>query len=234
MSTPLLVEYFNQLPVRRAKEESAGWRARQQGGTDKFRRRVQARYNEGTLLRILENPDPTARRAALAALGLVGTMAANVPVAARLRDEDAEIRRLASETLWSLWFRADSDANNRTLQRLMRTRDRARAVAGLDALILQAASFAEAYNQRAILTFRMKEYERSIADCEKVLQLNPCHFGALAGMGQCYLQLHKPRPALKAFRAALRINPELDGVAETIRALETALGDGGPGRRTGD
>jgi tetratricopeptide (TPR) repeat protein len=232
VSAPLLVDYFKQLPVRRLKEEAAAWRARRQGGTDKFRRRVEGRYNEGTLMRLLDSPDPVARRAALTALGLVGTMAANAAVAARLRDDDAEARRLAGDTVWSLWFRADSDANNRQLQRLTRMRDRAKAMAGLDALVLKAPEFAEAYNQRAILAFRMKEYERSVADCEKVLALNPCHFGAQAGMGQCYLQLRKPRAALKSFRAALRINPDLDGVAETIRALETALGDGGPGRRT--
>ena len=73
----------------------------------------------------------------------------------------------------------------------------------------------------------MKEFERSIADCEKVLQLNPCHFGAQSGMAQCYMQLRKHKAALRAFRAALRINPNLDGVAETIRALENALGEEG-------
>ena len=34
---------------------------------------------------------------------------------------------------------------------------------------LVAPQFAEAYNQRAILYFQMKDYARSIADCEKVL-----------------------------------------------------------------
>ncbi len=55
--------------------------------------------------------------------------------------------------------------------------------------------------------------------------MNPHHFGAQAGLGQCYLQMRKHRAALKAFRAALRINPNMDGVAETIRALENALGE---------
>ena len=35
--------------------------------------------------------------------------------------------------------------------------------------------------------------------------------------------MRKNKAALKAFRAALRINPALDGVAETIRAIENAL-----------
>jgi hypothetical protein len=41
------------------------------------------------------------------------------------------------------------------------------------------------------------------------------------------MQMRKHRAALKAFKAALRINPHMDGVAETIRALENALGEEG-------
>src|SRR5262249_5192113 len=145
--------------------------------------------------------------------------------AARLHDEDAEVPPLAAEALWLLWFRGDSPANNEELQRLVRLRDRGKALAGLDALIERAPLFAEAYNQRAILAVRLRQFERSAADCEKALELNPLHFGALAGLGQCYLQLRKQRAALKALRAALRINPHLDGVAETVRALENALGE---------
>ena len=55
----------------------------------------------------------------------------------------------------------------------------------------------------------MKQFERSIADCEKTLQLNPYHFGAMAGMAQSYMQMRKHKAALKAFRTALRINPNL-------------------------
>jgi hypothetical protein len=37
-------------------------------------------------------------------------------------------------------------------------------------------------------------------------------FGAAAGMGQCYLKMGGQVMALEAFRRALRINPNLDGV----------------------
>jgi Tfp pilus assembly protein PilF len=60
-----------------------------------------------------------------------------------------------------------------------------------------------------------------------VLQLNPLHFGAQAGMARCFMRLRKPRAALKAFRRAFEINPNLDGVEEAIRDLESALGEEG-------
>jgi tetratricopeptide (TPR) repeat protein len=223
----LLVEYYSEMPERRLKEDASSWRARLQAATDSFRQRVDTRYTEGTLLRLLESPSSRAREAALLALGLVGTMAGNKAVAARLHDESPDVRKVAVDTLWSLWFRADSEANNRELQKLMRMRDREKSLMGLNDLILRAPSYAEAYNQRAILYFRMKEFERSVSDCEKVLQLNPVHFGARAGMAQSYLQLRKHRAALKEFRAALRIHPHMEGVADTVRALETALGEEG-------
>src|SRR5205823_3574179 len=129
------------------------------------------------------------------------------------------VRQLAVDALWSLWFRADSGANAQELQRLMRLRDTRKKLSGLNLLVEKAPHFAEAYNQRAILFFHLEELQKSIADCERVVKLNPHHFGAHAGMAQCYMKLGKPRPALKAFRHALRINPGMEGVEETIRAL---------------
>jgi tetratricopeptide (TPR) repeat protein len=201
------------------------WRVRLRAAGEAFRKRVAERYQEGTLLRLLVSPNAAARRAAAFALCQAGTMIASPALAVRLRDSDIDVRELAADALWSIWFRGDSEENNRELQRLLRTRDREKARAGLDRLIERAPKFAEAYNQRAMLSFRLKDFERSIADCERVLKLNAHHFGALAGLGQCYLQLRKNKAALKAFRGALRINPGLEGVAETIRALETALGE---------
>jgi tetratricopeptide (TPR) repeat protein len=227
VSTPLLVDYYNKLPQRQANEPPREAKARWQAALEKFKKRVGERYNEGTLVRLLETGDSRTRQAALTALGLLGTMDANASVASMLSDEDAEVRQLAADTLWSLWFRAEGEENGQELQRLVRLRDREKALAGFDQLILRAPGFAEAYNQRAVLAFRMKQYERSIADCEKVLQLNPYHFGAQAGIAQCYLQLRKHKAALKAFRNTLRLNPHMEGVAETIRALENALGEEG-------
>lgn len=224
MSNALLVEFYQQIPEG---GPHAKPKLTRKEAIQVFKRRVAERYNEGTLLRLLANSDNQGRRAALFALGLLGTMNACAGIAAALHDDDSEIARMAADTLWLLWFRGDTPANTQQLQRWVRLRDREKALAGISALIERAPLFAEAYNQRAIMYFRQKKYDRSIADCQKALELNPYHFGALAGLGQCYMQIRKNRAALKAFRAALRLNPHMDGVAETIRALESALGEEG-------
>jgi tetratricopeptide (TPR) repeat protein len=223
----MLVEYYKRLPERQEKESAKSWAVRIQEGLGAFKKEVAARYSQGTLQRLLANPCTDARRAAVMGLGLTGTMDSNKALAARLHDNDAQVRRLTADALWALWFRADSEANNLELQRLMRLRDPQQALASYEALLKKTPTFAEAYNQRAILHFRLDQFDKSIADCETVLKLNPHHFGAQSGMAQCYLKLRKPKAALRAFQGALRINPNLDGVEETIKALEEALGEEG-------
>jgi tetratricopeptide (TPR) repeat protein len=154
-------------------------------------------------------------------------MQSNRALAGLLRDSDPNVRSVASNAIWWLWFRADTPETAQLLQRLTRMGNRDKALAGLDGLIRRSPTFAEAYNQRAILYFRCAEYLKSIADCRAALRLNPFHFGAHSGMAQSYMKLRKPRAALRAFRMAFRINPSLQGVRETIRALEDVLGEGG-------
>ena len=130
---------------------------------------------------------------------------------------------------WSLWFRADSPENNQELHRLMKlpiAGDAVREVlAGYRSLLTTAPRFAEAYNQRAILFYRLGDMAKSIADCERALRLNPYHFGAASGMAQCFMKQKKLRAALRSYRRANRINPRLDGVKQVIDSLERMLGE---------
>ncbi len=135
MSNSLLVEYFSQVPEGRSADKTKMTRKE---ALEVFKHRVAERYSEGTLMRLLESGDSSGRRAALLALGLLGTMDATSAIAARLHDEEREVAQTAADTLWTLWFRGDSTANNDELQRLARIRDREKALAGLDASILRA------------------------------------------------------------------------------------------------
>ena len=221
MTIPLLVEYYHQyLPQLKRRRGPALQRV-----LEKFKKHAAQRYSEGTLQRLCKSPDAETRCAAVLGLGLLGTMASNETLAERLHDEESQVRRFASEALWGLWFRGDDPSLCEELRRLVHLADRAAALAGLDALVLKAPEFAEAYNQRAILHFRNEDYELSIADCERVVERNPYHFGALSGMAECYVKLRRPRAALKAYRQAHRINPNLGNVEDSIRALEAALGE---------
>jgi tetratricopeptide (TPR) repeat protein len=220
---PLLVELFARLPEFRPGDDEDLWAAGVQQAMREFRVAVRERYTEGTLQRVLAATEVKARRAAALAIGLTGTLASVPATAAALHDDDRLVRRFAADALWELWFRGGTPEQNTKLRAAATEPDAARARAELDELIRAAPAFAEVHNQRAIWFFKRGEFARAVEDCETVLRLNPYHFGAAAGMGQCLLKLNRPRGALRAFRLALEINPELD-LHDTVRALE-ALGE---------
>ena len=225
MSDPYLVELYQELPEARPGDDPEDWSVRMRVAYRAFRDRVLKAYTEGTLQRLLGHHDMIARRAAVVAVGLIGTMASNHTVAARLHDEDLVVRDLATDTLWELWFRGGTPEQNQELQRILRLRDADRMLPALDALIRSAPGFAEAVNQRAIVHFRRGEFRRSISDCRRVMRMNPHHYGAQSGMGQCYLRLNNGRAALDALELALRIHPSLDGIQATIEVIRESLGD---------
>lgn len=229
MQQPLILNYYSLLPEATEDADPVTWADAYRKGLQKFRLAVTARYNEASLERLLGSGSVETRRAAVLALGLLGTMNVNLSLASLLHDDDAQVCELASDALWSLWFRGDSEENNRELQRLIRldvSRESCEMVlAGFQALVRKAPRFAEAYNQRAIAYFRLEEFGKSILDCEKVLRLNPVHFGAASGMGQCFMKQRKLRAALRCYRRAHRINPRLDGIPEVIQSIERMLGE---------
>ncbi len=223
----LLLEAFDNLPKPDAAEDLDLWEAGAEQAIREFRELAENRYTEGTLCRILgSSEDPPARRAAAFALGFVGTMSANPAVALALRtDSDDRVRRFAIDSLWEIWFRGDSVEQGRELRLALSLNDSAQQLVALDDVIQLHPDFAEVYNQRAILWFRRGQYGKAVADCEHALRLNPNHFGAASGLGQCHLRMNRPHAALRALALALDLNPTLNHLAETIQSLRQTLGN---------
>jgi tetratricopeptide (TPR) repeat protein len=191
---------------------------------ERFAQQVAARYTEATLGRLIESGNLDSRRASVLALGLIGTFeASNAVVARALRDGDTTVRDFADTALWAIWYRADTAENNAMLEqvRVLIGQERLEDAVRLSTrLIARAPNFAEAYNQRAIAHFFQHHFQESADDCDRVLERNPYHFGALAGLARCQLQLDRRRDALKTFRRALRVQPFSRGFREAVTALE--------------
>ena len=225
MPEALLVEWYRGLPHFKTGDDPDLWAGRMHKALRSFRRRIRLRYTEGTLQRMLDNPSAEVRRAVVLALGLAGTIQSNAALARVLHDSDELTARTASDSLWEIWFRGGPDEANAELQRILHLQEGIKMLEGLTAFVREHPDFAEAWNQRAILWFQNSEYQRSIADCQRALQLNPHHFGAQAGMGECYLKMRKFNAALRAFKLALEMNPTLDHLTATIEALQNAVDD---------
>jgi tetratricopeptide (TPR) repeat protein len=188
-----------------------------------FRQSVSARYNEGSLARVLQTGQSQARRASVLALGLFGSYSSNAVVAKALRDPDPMVRSLAEDSLWLIWFRADTPENNEALKEVQKSISRgqlALAIEKANLLIARSPNFAEAYNQRAIAHCFSGRFAQSIEDCRKVLVLNPFHTGALSGMGQCQLQLGLRKEALDSFRRASKLQPFNENLKQVVVELE--------------
>lgn len=131
--------------------------------------------------------------------------------------------RAIEQQIWALWSASDSPTAEVLLQQAQRAIEDgapAEALSILDRLIGAYPDYAEAWNKRATLYYLMKQDDKSLADISHVLELEPRHFGALAGKGMIYQRQKKYGPALAAFAEALAINPGLDQVRSAIKDLQ--------------
>lgn len=224
VSAAALMMHYHALPELRNGVDPDLWAARMHDALREFRGQIERTYTEGTLQRLTFHPDTEHRQAAVVALGLVGTMASNATLARLLHDLQHPVAKAAVDAMWQIWFRGDNLEHARSLERALRLPDFQEILAELDDLLLAAPHFAEVYNQRAIMYFNRGEFKRALADCQKTLELNPYHFGALSGMGECYLRMRKNAAAIRAFQMALATNPLLGHIRDTLDQLEQARG----------
>ena len=165
-----------------------------------------------------------------------GSMADAPLLHERLRDESAFVRSFAEQGLWLLWTRSGDPAIDALMAQAteaMQSGQHAKAIKILDQVVRKKPEFAEGWNRRATVHYLAGDLQKSIADCDQVLKRNPGHFGALSGLGQIYLQLEDEEAALKWFRRALEVNPNMLSVEMNIRMLEERLkGRRAPGQST--
>jgi tetratricopeptide (TPR) repeat protein len=154
----------------------------------------------------------------------------------RLRDESSFVRGFAEQGLWLLWSRSGNAEIDRLMalgSQAMQAGRHSEAIGVFSRIIETKPEFAEGWNRRATVYYLAGQYDKSIADCHEVLKRNPRHFGALSGMGQIYVQLEDYENALRWYRRALEVNPNMLGVEMNIRLLEEKLKDQrAPGRST--
>ncbi len=90
----------------------------------------------------------------------------------------------------------------------------------LDQITTLRPGYAEGWNQRATLHFMMKNYGKSIRDIERVLALEPRHYGALSGLGLIFETLDNKKKALEAWYRVLALYPALKSAQRAVIKLE--------------
>ena len=129
---------------------------------------------------------------------------------------------IVSRLIWSIWKNSNSPTVDLLMERSGRAMERGEheaALGDLGVVVELAPKFAEGWNRRATLHYLMGNYQRSIEDVHRTLELEPRHFGALSGLGLIYRALEKPEKAINAWRRALAANPHLPQARANLKAL---------------
>ena len=140
--------------------------------------------------------------------------------------DEAEGETIVAE-IWQLWLQSGNAEIDEAMQRAVLAMGRVPALALpiLDDIVARAPQWAEGWNKRATVLYLLGEHDRSLADIDRVLALEPRHFGALAGIGLIRMDKGESRQALAAFRRALAVNPFLKERLGLIPALEKEIGE---------
>ncbi len=148
----------------------------------------------------------------------------------KLKTSSDEEARAIERQIWQIWVEHKNPEIARLMQHGMAALNEDDAQEALDTfgqVVRADKNFAEGWNKRATVEFVMGDFDASIADIERTLALEPRHFGALSGLGQIYLAMNKKALALKALRAALAVDPHLEGVRERAEELKKEV-EGSP------
>jgi tetratricopeptide (TPR) repeat protein len=125
---------------------------------------------------------------------------------------DEASAREAENAIWQRWLMSgdeDIDAMMRDAMRRRSSYDFEGALEVLNEVIAIKPAYPEVWNQRAVAWFHMQEYEKSLQDVAKVLELEPRHFGAMAGRGIIRYFQGKPALAMQNVLEAARFHPYL-------------------------
>lgn len=121
--------------------------------------------------------------------------------------------RAAEEAIWLFWMHNAPDAETEALvSRAMERREAydfeaARLI--LDEVVAGAPDYAEGWNQRAFIHFLQEKLDKALEDLDRALELEPKHFGALAGKARILMQQGRFELGQKVLREAVEIHPWL-------------------------
>lgn len=132
---------------------------------------------------------------------------------AQLRDapDEAAANEITSK-IWDLWMTPTDSAlavEMGTVVAAETRGDYGTCLRLLDRMVVQYPDYAEGWNRRATIYYLLDYFEASLADIDKVLALEPRHFGALSGKVMIELRQGKRSDALRDMLAALAIHPYL-------------------------
>ena len=146
---------------------------------------------------------------------------------ARLQRVDSEVEAQAIEQkIWSVWIKSPDPVLDLEMIAGILAFNQGRLKEALrifDSITERAPTFAEGWNKRATVLFYMSDFDRSLADVARTIELEPRHFGALSGMGMIYMEIGDDEAAADALERALEVNPHIPGMRKQLDEIRTRI-----------
>lgn len=130
--------------------------------------------------------------------------------------------RIADE-ITSIWAKSGSASMDLLLQRARAATGKKvyhQARAHVSALTRLAPDFAEGWNASATLYFIQEDYWQSVEHIQKTLELEPRHFGALAGLALILERTDRDEAALRTWEKVKALFPGMERAQEAIDRLK--------------
>jgi tetratricopeptide (TPR) repeat protein len=124
---------------------------------------------------------------------------------------DSQKAELLEKKIWSVWNKHPKNIKlTEKLEfgvELMQYGSYDYALKVFNNIIATDPEWSEAWNRRATTFFLMNEYTNSLNDIEKVLSIEPRHFGALSGQARIFIKLQKYEKAILSLKKTLKFYP---------------------------
>ncbi|MEH6527988.1 MAG: hypothetical protein V7723_18115 [Sneathiella sp.] len=136
--------------------------------------------------------------------------------------------KVIERSIWTIWLTSGSDTIDFLMAQGMNYMNQgalAKSLTLFTSIIKIDPEYSEAWNKRATVLFLMGEFDASVEDIGRTLELEPRHFGALSGLGQIFDRQDINRGAISAFQKAVNINPHMPGVKERMKQLKKEQDD---------
>ena len=120
-----------------------------------------------------------------------------------------EIRNLISD-IWNIWYEVDDPKVIEYFEKgiqAMNLRNYPLAIRFFNNLIEEDPNFAEGWNKRATVHFMLGNFDESMKDIIKTLELEPRHFGALDGLSRILISYKNYDGALKVYQEMKKLMP---------------------------
>ena len=144
-----------------------------------------------------------------------------------LKINKAKVASIVEQEIWSLWSTHPTDekltARLEEGSMFVRNQQPNRARDIFTEVIKLDENWAEAWNKRATVLYMLGEYQKSQDDIDKVLELEPRHFGALAGQGLVNIKLKNYEKAIRSYEEAQEIYPSMKTPDVMIKQLKEII-----------